>query len=277
VDEHIPPLSEEEEQRYLLESKNDGPDAELARTYLLQTNKGYICKVAKKYLGRGLEWDDLIQEGNMGLLKAIENYDPKKINEETGKPFRFLTYAGWWIRQFMARAIQIHGRTVRLPAHKIEAMSNMSSIEQSLRQELRGEPTRQQVADRLGVSEGEVCNLLNNRKRPRSLEEPASGDDERDLHEKISTSQDITLDLDLANLRAILLEATESLNEREKDIVLRLSGLNGEEEQTLVEIGLIYDLSRERIRQINEMALKVMREYLTAKYPDLGPAYLKLM
>ncbi len=234
--------------------ERDVREGHQARDQLIKANSRLVVSMARRYLGRGVPLADLIQEGNLGLMKAVDRYDPDR-------GFRFSTYAIWWIRQSVARAISDQGRTIRLPAHLVENLGKIEKATRRLTQELGREPTQKELAEEMGLEDDRVSDILQMAGEPVSLEAPVGSEDTSLLGEFIE-------DLDAAHPPAIasesllgeqVEEALASLSEREARVLRLRFGLEGGRPHTLEQVGEKLGLTRERIRQIQTQALRRLR------------------
>ena len=227
---------------------------EAARAHLIRANTRLVVSIAKKYRGRGLQFLDLIQEGNVGLMKAVEKYDYRRGN-------RFSTYATWWIRQAVTRALANHGRTIRIPAHLGGRISKLYQVAQELEQEYGRQPTAEEIAENMDLPADRVRWMLRTSRQPVHLERPVGDESDAELGDFI---EDIEAPAPAETVAQTLLteeigDILDQLTPREARILRLRYGLQDGESRTLKEVGEMFGLSRERIRQLEKEALRKLR------------------
>ena len=246
-----PLLSAEEEQRMAMQIKAGN---EHVRRQFVEANLKLVVSVAKRYQGRGLALEDLIQEGNLGLMRAVEKFD-------SAKGYKFSTYAFWWIRQAITRAIAEQGRTIRLPVYLGDKINRLKGISLRLQQELGRQPTAEELAEHMGISAEKVQELMKASQEPVSLDLPITEGQDLDLSDVIEdrtalAPADAASHLALTELVEDLLER---LTERERAVLSLRYGLADGRSRTLEEVGKAFQVTRERIRQIEARALDKLR------------------
>ena len=231
-----------------------------ARSLMIRANLRLVVKIAQDYSNYGLPLSDLISEGNIGLMKAVERFDPEKGG-------KLSTYASWWIKQSIKRALANQSKTIRLPVHMVDKISRMRRISNMLAEALGREPTNSELAEELGIPRTKLAMLKQAAQRPASLDAPIGEDDSSDFSDIIGDEKavDPALALQNKNMHNQLDGLLDSLDEREMRIIGARFGLDGQKPLTLEEIGVEFGVTRERIRQLQNVALAKMRKSLRKK------------
>lgn len=241
-------------------AKGDEP----SRQRMIESNLRLVVSIGKRYMNRGLPFSDIIEEGNIGLIKAVEKYNHRK-------GFRFSTYASWWIRQSIERAIINQGKLIRLPVHVVERVNHYLSHLEDLVQELGREPEIGEISKKMKLPEDEIDHIQQLLRKTYSLDSPISSNKETSLRDILEDTSQVSPvnKAEGVRRREDILRWMQTLKDNERQVIILRFGLEGDEPHTLEEIGKIFGLTRERVRQIESTALRKLRSLITEK--TIGP------
>jgi RNA polymerase primary sigma factor len=250
----VPLLSKVDEIALAVRVERGGSDGEAAKRELTEANLRLVVSIARKYLGRGLLLLDLIQEGNLGLIRAVEKFDYRL-------GFKFSTYATWWIRQSISRALADQGRTIRVPVHMVETINRMAKVSRRLMHELGREPSAEEIGERMELTAEKVREIMQIAQDPVSLETPIGEEEDSHLGDLIEDREAIAPAEAASDalLQQTTRAALASLSERERSVLQLRYGLDDGQQRTLEEVGQQFGVTRERIRQIEAKALRKLR------------------
>lgn len=252
------PLLTAAEELSLAQRKTDGD--EYAKERLIEANLRLVVSIAKRYTGRGMSFLDLVQEGNLGLIKGVEKFDYTK-------GYKLSTYATWWIRQSVTRALADQARTIRVPVHMVETINKMSKMQRKLTLELGYEPSVAELAEALDMTEDKVMEIMQIAREPASLETPIGEEDDSNLGDFVADNNVLTPE---GNVESVMLREhidalLDDLKERERQVIVLRFGLEDGHPRTLEEVGKEFNVTRERIRQIEAKALRKLRNPVRSK------------
>ncbi|WP_394200285.1 RNA polymerase sigma factor RpoS [Shewanella waksmanii] len=252
------PLLSAEEEVYF--SRKSLKGCEKSRNRMIESNLRLVVKIARRYNNRGLALLDLIEEGNLGLIRAVEKFDPER-------GFRFSTYATWWIRQTIERAIMNQTRTIRLPIHVVKELNVYLRTARELAHKLDHEPTAEEIAEKLDLPSGDVSRMLKLNERITSVDTPLGGDSDKALLDVLADDDSVGPDYKVQDddMSKSVVRWLDELNSKQREVLARRFGLLGYEPSTLENVGKEIGLTRERVRQIQVEALKRLKDLLGAQ------------
>jgi RNA polymerase nonessential primary-like sigma factor len=247
-----------EEEQELAKQMEKGD--EKARQRMIESNLRLVVSIGKRYINRGMAFSDIIEEGNIGLIKAVERFNYRR-------GFRFSTYGSWWIKQAIERAIINQSKLIRLPVHVVERLNHYLSFNEQLMHALDREPTAKELAEKMGMSEKEVTEIRQLIRKTYSLDTPIGSNQDVALKDMIEDTTQISPSVKTEGIlrRETIFQWLDTLKENERKVVILRFGLEGAEPQTLEEIGKVFGLTRERMRQIEAVALNKLRALIESK------------